>query len=346
MPGVNSTETIDQMRVLTSIESSSHPLNFHLPSLSIKEFTIAAAVSLLCWDYLLTLIEFFWKRCRTGGAILFFTNRYITLGYSIYTMMFWVIMPSTKGCVTATGFVYLEYLLECSQYATWAVFSCLRFYALRRQKHWAVLVLLLSLTPSFVVFTLGLHNSIVSLHSLSLVSRLSLIVGDFMVFAATWAATKEFRNQTVLCTPGRTMTLGAVLCKSGTLYFVIMTTMNALYLMTEVLSVCMTIEPSAFQVPERRTMVQEQGLVLFVNIFEDTYASITAILVSRFFFALQAAAANTGAASTYTSGGSLSADVNAGARSTPLSLLEFARADLDQLCRDGESVLRDDGRRE
>ncbi|KAH9850530.1 hypothetical protein C2E23DRAFT_861282 [Lenzites betulinus] len=140
---MNWTQTEGTAQATASVESN-----------SIKAFTIAAAVSLLCWHYLLTIdkeIEFFWNRRLNGGTILFFANRYITLGYSIYTMIFWVFRPSTKGFVVLKDLVYLEYILESAQYAIWAVLSCLRFYAMRTQRRWAALVLLLSLIPSFAV---------------------------------------------------------------------------------------------------------------------------------------------------------------------------------------------------
>ncbi|KAH9850527.1 Sec7 domain-containing protein [Lenzites betulinus] len=117
----------------------------------------------------------------------------------------------------------------------------------------------------------------------------------------------------------------SVLWKGGVMYFVAMTTMNAFYLMTEVLS--------ALQVPAWGTA--DRGVVLFVNLFEDVYASLTAILITHFLFALQDAVRTT----TYTSRNNpLRSDADGGRP----SLLEFARADLDQLCRDTE-WMRDGG---
>ncbi|KAH9850526.1 hypothetical protein C2E23DRAFT_734858, partial [Lenzites betulinus] len=53
--------------------------------------------ALLVWHYLITLdkeVSLFWKRGLSGGNILFFANRYITIAVSIYYTLWWPLAPS------------------------------------------------------------------------------------------------------------------------------------------------------------------------------------------------------------------------------------------------------------
>ncbi|KAI0816081.1 hypothetical protein BC628DRAFT_1342559 [Trametes gibbosa] len=158
---------------------------------------------------------------------------------------------------------------------------------------------------------------------------------DVAVLVATWVATKDSRSEDVLHGFGRTTTLSEVIFKTGlmstvtavgTIYFLAMTTMNALYPAAYVL----TVIPST-----------SAGANPLSGLFQSTYGSITAILVTQFLIALQEAVN----ATVHISAGSNALGTWAAPSNGMQSLIEFARADVDSLGGHG-SIGADDSRSE
>ncbi|KAI0816079.1 hypothetical protein BC628DRAFT_1342557 [Trametes gibbosa] len=255
----------------------------------------------------------------------------------------------SNTCSISEFLTNLGYVLDSLQYAIWAGFSCLRVYALRRQWAWALGVLVLALVPVPIDLTRIWITGLVfdpvlgclaevkySPHtgmSLDLGSRLALITADIATAGINWAATRDFRSTDMLRAFGRATTLSRVLYQTGTAYFIVMTIMNVLYLLAWILPVILP--------PSSSAAYAVFGTLL--NLFLVMYESLTAALVAEFLLRLHEAAHGRGAGAGGTSTlGSIDMGCDmvgggqpdaAGVRSNERSLLEFARADVDQWIR-------------
>ncbi|RDX52918.1 hypothetical protein OH76DRAFT_134940 [Lentinus brumalis] len=252
--------------------------------------SISASV-LLFYDYLLTLDKeagLFWKKKISGASLLFLCNRYLTL--------------LTR--VSAT--------VDLCQYVPWAVFSGLRAHALSRHTPLGILVFLLSLGPD-VVNLIKLANGVSGIFSgpvwavescaeggadimplpqqscidyartsscdpkYVIISRCCLITADVILLLITWISLWR----TVIYVSGKPTRLPftKVLLRDGTIYFIIILTMNILHLAFALPSVSVSHPTEGTHSASSRNFSQ-------ITVFTKP---ITAILVSRFLIDLQEA---------------------------------------------------------
>ncbi|KAH9850531.1 hypothetical protein C2E23DRAFT_905093 [Lenzites betulinus] len=286
------------------------------------EYLKIATAALVAWQYLITFereVTFFWNRKPSGASALFFANRYLGLAFSVYNT--W----------TPYGSSYT--------YVVWAAFSSLRAYALRKQWVLAAIVLLLSLAPvainmaSYAYWSLevdpiagcvsGVTLPTAALQSseLAVSSRVSPVLADIIVFLITWSVTYGYHNQDVVQVAGRAPTLTSALFKnSGFINFsAVLTILNALYLACSLLQI--TVKGPA-----------ANRANFFLNLISNTYFGVISLVITDFIFKLQEAA-------SASSGSRLSTDVVLVRSSrADVSVLEFARADVDLWAREGRGT--------
>ncbi|KAL1937986.1 hypothetical protein VTO73DRAFT_11997 [Trametes versicolor] len=318
--------------------NASESFNMHVHRRGLSDNTVTYKV-LVIWNHLLTFdseFEFFWCRKITSPSALFLTIRYLTLCWAIYDTSWFY------GISTNTATMYALYFLEASQYVAWGAFSSLRVYALWKRWAWAALVLLLSVAPpissgvqllfanvfagtssyatcSPTEVTMSDQLFISRQRSVGVVSRVSLIMADIIVLGVTWAATHEaHRSQNVLRGFGRTRTLSNVLYTNGAIYFVVLTTLNALYL-----AVILLEESLGSGVSGRMNL-----LAVFVK---TTYDSFTTILVTRFLVHLKEAA-RPAMCSAFSFGSGVWTELGGPAGAAETGTLQWAQAGGDEDC--------------
>ncbi|KAI0641571.1 hypothetical protein C8Q79DRAFT_1014024 [Trametes meyenii] len=283
-----------------------------------QDYCSTATAVLLIWHYITTFdqeVHLFWKWRPTGACILFLANRYLTLVVSVFNSPWWSLATTYDGCVTV-------FILEYSQYIIWGVFSCLRVYALSRKKSWAALVLMLSFTPVISngiplrfmhIFadpvggcssTVDISTSLSLGRKLDVLSRVCLVLSDFIAVIITWSVTYRYREHKQIL--GMTSSFSSVLYRDGSIYFLVLTVLNILHLLFSMLSVGYTHFPPLHRANALGMELasadssQDRGSLL-VRFIEP----LTAILISRFLIDLQEAA--TSPLSVWMSNSSMSA---------------------------------------
>ncbi|EIW53106.1 uncharacterized protein TRAVEDRAFT_53520 [Trametes versicolor FP-101664 SS1] len=108
-------------------------------------------------------------------------------------------------------------------------------------------------------------------------SRVALILSDVIVLCFTWTATHAYRNRDILRGFGRTTTLAEVLYKNGAIYFLVLTTLNILYLVVILLE-------------DALGSGARESMGIFADFITITYDSFTTILIVHFLVRLQEAA--------------------------------------------------------
>ncbi|EIW53112.1 uncharacterized protein TRAVEDRAFT_24424 [Trametes versicolor FP-101664 SS1] len=137
-------------------------------------------------------------------------------------------------------------------------------------------------------------------------SRVALIVSDVVVLGVTWSVTRTYRSRSILRRFGRTTTLAGVLYKNGAIYFVVLTTLNIIYLAVILIEVRVWQDTLGVGARER--------MGLFSDFVTITYDSFTTILVVHFMVRLQEAARPTAGSVCFATG---------------TGTLQFACADFD-----------------
>ncbi|RPD55658.1 hypothetical protein L227DRAFT_656701 [Lentinus tigrinus ALCF2SS1-6] len=263
--------------------------------------SISASV-LLFYDYILTFdkeVGLFWKRI-SGASLLFLVNRYMTLLTQIFDVVQFTTDMSDESCAK---FSKVAATVDLCQYVPWAVFSGLRAYALSRYKPLGILVFLLSLGPdvvNLVKYAYGLSGfsgpvwavescaeggaDITPLPQLScidytrtsscepkfvIISRSCLLVADLILILITWVSL--WKRVVYVSGKLKRLAFTKVLLWDGTIYFIVILTMNVLHLAFSL--------PSVSRSPSSRNFSQ-------ITVFTEP---ITAILVSRFLIDLQEA---------------------------------------------------------
>ncbi|KAI0351308.1 hypothetical protein OH77DRAFT_944914 [Trametes cingulata] len=255
-------------------------------------------IALLAYEYIITFdqeVALFWKRKMTGATVLFLATRYLALLSYLFL-----------GTATfAPMSDQIQNPVIISQYIVWAAFSALRALALSRM-NWLVAgtVFLLASGPFAVniwVTSLGLigenvpvvgcsggsnqtrHQAIIGTRSSSLSPALSLsscpslgvsvahacgIVAESLVIVITVWHTVKATGGLRGSRSGRP-SLADILLVNGTVYFLLIFTLNALHLVLTLFSISFALDP-----------------ISEVDIFTDP---LTAILICRFLIALQSA---------------------------------------------------------
>ncbi|RPD59956.1 hypothetical protein L227DRAFT_575957 [Lentinus tigrinus ALCF2SS1-6] len=245
-----------------------------------------AAMTLIGCEYLALLpreIELFWKRRVTGASVLFLSNRYLSLLSQVIQLTNMHLM-SDKSCANLINAIQAIFLLP---YFPWAVFSGLRTYALcgrRLRLPLGIFVFLLSSVSIGVNFARYRWLSSAPIPMLGCVeeasasaeiakgftiaSRTCLIAADLIVIGVTWRATYHTTQLARAAGEQSMQTFAGTVLRDGTIYFLVLLTLNTLHLLFTMLS----ISSAAFE------------SVSYVSIFTDP---ITSALVSRFILNLQ-----------------------------------------------------------
>ncbi|EIW53135.1 uncharacterized protein TRAVEDRAFT_24438 [Trametes versicolor FP-101664 SS1] len=286
-----------------------------------------AAAVLLLYDFLLTIgVEHacFWRRRLSGAAALFLVNRYLTLFLALYNAPWWdVLQLQYSGATRCTTVAFVQAFFLNSQYVIWAVFNCLRVFALQRPR-WrcTAIVLILSLTAvaADVVQLPSVHSTLdraplsagcaardktplQGFYSAEISVCMLLIAAELLVMAVTWAEMAHYRASARRVR--RALTLSCVLYENGRAYFVSVTLMHTLHLLSPLLSVRIHWDPT------------------LVTLVPPLTLKIIAILVNRFLLALQAAAS---ASAPHPDDTFLDSNLECDSA----SLLQFVRADIDE----------------
>ncbi|KAI0769525.1 hypothetical protein BC629DRAFT_1533792 [Irpex lacteus] len=222
-----------------SAEGKSHISGFNEPPSDSSSF--ASLPVLFLYDCAITIsqeVHVIWQRKWTATTWLYALTR-----YSILVDQIILLSPAWNGAVCKLG-TYIDQTLVLVQFLCLAWFSALRVYALLDGKYlFAGIVLSLNLVPfatnMFVIITSsvyedaeiclvvpGMSDSL--LLSLTLATRISVIVGDVLVLAVTWTKTAHVYRE------ARKFGIGAhiatVLFRDGTIYFFILLVVNVLEL--------------------------------------------------------------------------------------------------------------------
>ncbi|KAI0794601.1 hypothetical protein C8Q74DRAFT_1249696 [Fomes fomentarius] len=245
-------------------------------SLAIENYCVYSASALFIYDYIVTFsdeVRLFWGRRWTGATLLFFLNRYVSLGYYAVAL---ISLPAPHlSCIAVEN---ATEILEVFPYLVWAAFSALRAFALSRRYVLSTLVFLLSIVPVALNLTdfYGLTTTTVTsgvcesadritpkeIKGFTIASRGSLILADLILIVTTYVMLS--RNTTSLSVDS----FAGVLVRDGTLYFICLLIINILHLTFTILSIAETAESTSFAI-----------------IYSEP---LTAILISRFLLNLQA----------------------------------------------------------
>ncbi|KAI0334188.1 hypothetical protein GY45DRAFT_1318637 [Cubamyces sp. BRFM 1775] len=241
---------------------------------------------MLAYYYVTTLHEefnYWYKRKLTCATLLYMANRYLPLTYALYGPPIWPLSATPRNCIVQQ---ITAIVIDNAQYFPWAAFSALRTYALQKSVLLAIAVFLFSLSPVFVTLS-ATHWLSFSVdptagcvpsepvppnvqQCFAIMARLPLVLADFTVIVVTWATQYRQHKMSLSILSGGG--LATVLLQNGTIYFIIMSILNILQMMFEVL----------------RIFSRNPGEVISnLSIFTEP---ITAILVSSFLNDLRKAA--------------------------------------------------------
>ncbi|RPD74253.1 hypothetical protein L226DRAFT_560899 [Lentinus tigrinus ALCF2SS1-7] len=245
----------------------------------VSEYCVLAGATLIFWEYLALLpqeIDLFWKGRLSVASVLFLSNRYL----SLLTEILQTTNPTSDQAYQTISML---------PYIPWAVFSALRTSALCPPRlKWLLgsFVLFLSSVPIWINLSLYRWLSTTILPTLgcisvntalplqlgrefTIISRTCLIVSDFIVLGVTWYGTyRTIQLVQVAAGEQSKHTYSGVLSRDGTVYFVILATLNLLHLLFTLLSIAFDSLQSA-------------------SVFTAFTDPLTSILVSRFLLDLQ-----------------------------------------------------------
>ncbi|KAI0738626.1 hypothetical protein C8Q80DRAFT_1275598 [Daedaleopsis nitida] len=128
---------------------------------AIASYCGIAGIVFLLYEFTITLgqeVDLFWTRRPSGATVLFLANKYLTLLNHIFDVTLFIpfrVSDQTYVCdLRAKAFSSLDYL----QYVPWAAFSGLRAFALSKSWFLSASVLLLSLVPLGVNFSVPIYG--------------------------------------------------------------------------------------------------------------------------------------------------------------------------------------------
>ncbi|PIL24587.1 hypothetical protein GSI_12471 [Ganoderma sinense ZZ0214-1] len=280
-------------------------------SLAINSYGRVASAAFILYEYAITLdqeVEMFWKetvtkRKVTGATALFAINRYLVLFLRLLNLLGFVPM-SDKKCGRMTKVALAFTLL---QYVPWAAFAGLRAYALSRHKPMSAFIFTLSMATvalNLSLFPLGFTGYVDPLFGCTVIDPVSLdlsrkckcsesspateqviptsnvpvviicrtcfILADVLLIGITWF-TISWRS--MLDSVGRKdfLSLGEVLLRNGTTYFVALLFLHGLHLTLSLCSIHVALQGLSYG---------------YVTVFAEV---VEAALVSRFLLDLQVA---------------------------------------------------------
>ncbi|TFK83880.1 hypothetical protein K466DRAFT_243918 [Polyporus arcularius HHB13444] len=194
---------------------------------------------------------------RTGAAVLFFANKWISMSVYVMVLVTFAPLPSDKysesrnvTCIahSCSSLVIVLWAAQTLQFVPGAVFSALRAYVLSRSKPLTLLVLALSLAPvganlvpygyqvtgqNYPPFgCLAAFNTTAALElksPLVIISRVPLIAADCLLIYITWTKLNNWGGLKDI-TKARRPSLSDILFRGGTIYFVVLFVLNVLHL--------------------------------------------------------------------------------------------------------------------
>ncbi|RDX49130.1 hypothetical protein OH76DRAFT_1404030 [Lentinus brumalis] len=257
-------------------------------SLYTETYCATAASILLIYDTFITFdreVACFWTAKRTGAALLFFANRWISAAYYVMVLVEFVPFPSDKRCLY---FVAAAQAIEILQFVPGAAFSALRAFVLSRSKLLGILVFALSLAPvganlvhyayqpsgkNFPPFgcTLSDSTSVALNLRLVIIARVPLIIADILLICITWTklssgqwgARKGIRQS-------ERPPLFDILFRGGVIYFVVLFVLNTLHLVLSATGIAGEANAGS-------------------SVITEFTVPLTSILISRFLLELQEA---------------------------------------------------------
>ncbi|TBU47595.1 hypothetical protein BD309DRAFT_951589 [Dichomitus squalens] len=253
-------------------------------SVYIGNYCFNAAAVLFMYDSIITTgdeVRNFWGRKVTGGAVLFWLNKYMTLLYMVWDLGS-NLNKSVESCIIdSRGVAAIEFLL----FTVAAAFAGIRVYALQKSWPLSCITFLLSMVPvgiNFTDFAFGetggydppfgcipmnnLPPNVVQ--KFTIASRSCLIAADFLVIGSTWFALSRRNNIGQGVVPKGT--ISSVLLVDGTIYFIFLAILNSLHLTFTMLSL-------------------DVAYLQRTSDFGQFTTPVTALLISRFLLHLQEA---------------------------------------------------------
>ncbi|KAM5541472.1 hypothetical protein V8D89_005026 [Ganoderma adspersum] len=260
-------------------------------SLAINSYGRVASAAFVLYDYVITFdreFEMFWmetfsRRKVTGATALFVVNRYLVLFLRLLNLLGFAPMSDTR-CGRMAKMALAFTLL---QYVPWAVFAGLRAYALSRHKAVSIFIFILSMVnvaTNLSLFPLGFTGYVDPLFGCTVIDPVSLdlsrkfviicrtcfILADILLICITWF-TISWRS--MLDSVGRKdfLSLGEVMLRNGTTYFVALLFLHGLHLTLSLCSIHVALQGLSYG---------------YVTVFTEV---VEAALVSRFLLDLQVA---------------------------------------------------------
>ncbi|KAI0794534.1 hypothetical protein C8Q74DRAFT_1194725 [Fomes fomentarius] len=189
-------------------------------------------------------VNLFWSGKMTGARILFFANRYLSLCWMVLSL---ITLAPFSDKASYEALVWLNT----------PVFSTLRAFVLSRNKTLSICVLTLGLVPvgtnlapvlvpnygkHFASFQCLLFYQMPSSMTMTIVSRVSLIVADGILILITWTSPMTRGLHTNIHKDKR-QSLGAILIQNGTMYFIVLLCLNICHLSFSLTNLICTFDP-------------------------------------------------------------------------------------------------------
>ncbi|KAM5541338.1 hypothetical protein V8D89_004892 [Ganoderma adspersum] len=179
-------------------------------------------IALVIYEYLVTFgteVQLFWGREVTGASVLFFVNRYMRLFYVLSALRSYR-SPFITTTLVCASYEYTLKILGFLDYIPWAGNYILRSHPILTSLYWFTTV------NDPVYGCLQDLNLPPALYT----SRVSLIAADLIVIIVTWITTYKTALASRSVLNDNQPTFSGLLLRDGTIYFMVMLTMNVLQL--------------------------------------------------------------------------------------------------------------------
>ncbi|KAH9887041.1 hypothetical protein C8Q73DRAFT_270586 [Cubamyces lactineus] len=203
---------------MTSLADSD--LIAEVQSIIVGDYCQVAATTMLAYYYVTTLHEefdYWYKRKLTCATLLYMVNRYVPLTYALYGPPIWPLSATPRNCIAQQ---ISAVVLDNVQYFPWAVGNAL-VVLLCRPYCWMRSVRTCPTRCATMV--------------LAIMARLPLVLADLTVIVVTWVT--QYRQHKMALSILGGGGLATVMLQNGTLYFLVMSILNILQMMFEVLRI-------------------------------------------------------------------------------------------------------------